>query len=118
MNQLIYERLKLAAKARATITYGELAPLVALDMESPAARIQLGAMLGEISTFERQNGRPLLSALVVHKEDKMPGGGFFTLAKRLGLYHGSDNLGFFVQELKRVHDYWAKDTKIEKNRAN
>ena len=42
-------------------------------------------MLGQISEEEDAAGRGMLSVLVVHKDgDKMPGPGFFTLAKKLG----------------------------------
>ena len=113
MNELIYERLKMTAAARGTTVYGELGPLIGLDMDLPAARTQLGNLLGEISTFEHKHGRPLLSVIVVHKkEDQMPGSGFFTLAKRLGIYEGKDNLGFFVKELKRVHEHWSSTTQV------
>jgi hypothetical protein len=37
----------------------------------------------------------------------MPGGGFFTLAKRLKLQGPrEDNVSFFAKELRRVIDYW------------
>jgi hypothetical protein len=86
---------------------GELAPLAGLDMDLPADRVKLGDILGEISMFEHKNGRPLISVIVVHKENNMPGNEFFRLAKQLGIYGGGDDLGFFVRELRRVHEYWS-----------
>ena len=41
-------------------------------------------LLGQISVEEDAAGRGMLSALVVHKDDGMPGPGFFDLARRLG----------------------------------
>jgi hypothetical protein len=41
-------------------------------------------LLGEISIEENAAGRGMLSVLVVHKDDGMPGPGFFDLAKDLG----------------------------------
>jgi hypothetical protein len=41
-------------------------------------------MLGQLSEESDQDGKGLISALVVHKEDERPGAGFFTLAKALG----------------------------------
>jgi hypothetical protein len=41
-------------------------------------------LLGQISVEEDAAGRGMLSALVVHKDDGMPGQGFFDLAQRLG----------------------------------
>ena len=40
-------------------------------------------LLGEISVEEDAAGRGMLSVLVVHKDDGMPGPGFFDLAKDL-----------------------------------
>jgi hypothetical protein len=48
----------------------------------------------------------MLSAAVIHKEDNIPGPGFFALAKELGIYNQKNDVLFFVNELKRVHDYW------------
>ena len=107
MDNKIYERLKITARANRTIAYGELALLASLDMELPIHRKRLGDILGEISAFEHERGRPLMSAVVVHKENNMPGSGFFKLAKQLGIYIGGDDLGFFVRELKKVHEYWS-----------
>jgi len=36
----------------------------------------------------------------------LPGPGFFTLAKDLGLQGGLDNVTFFARELTRVHQAW------------
>ena len=63
-------------------------------------------LLGEISVEEDAAGRGMLSALVVHKEDGMPGQGFFDLARQLGRDIG-DRVQCWVQETKRVVDYWA-----------
>ncbi len=41
-------------------------------------------LLGQISVEEDAAGRGMLSVLIVHKHDGMPGPGFFELAQRLG----------------------------------
>ena len=107
LHQAIYEKLLSVAKTKDITTYGQIAPLAGLDMESPADRDEIGRLLGEISTFEHQHNRPMLSAVVVHKDDKTPGHGFFELARSLGLYVGGDDDAFFVRELRRAHDYWS-----------
>ena len=66
-------------------------------------------LLDEISRCEHENGRPLLSAVVIHVDDNMPGNGFFVLAEDLGLFKGRGRFMFFVEELKRVHDHWAPE---------
>ena len=54
----------------------------------------------------------MLSAIVVHADDRTPGRGFFNLARELGLLHGQDDLAemeFFINEVKKVHHYWSTD---------
>jgi hypothetical protein len=107
MNDLIYQKLKQTASQRSLVTYGELAPLVDLDMDNPAHRNEIGQLLGDISKFEHRQGRPMLSAVAVLSDTKMPGKGFFTLAKELRLLSGDDELEFFSGELNRVYAHWA-----------
>ncbi len=110
MHEPIYERLKAIAKAKELTTYSEIAPLAGLDMSQPPDRKKIGGILDEISTFEHGEGRPLLSAVVVHKRgDRMPGPGFFTLAKKWGLYQTGGERPFFDKERSRVHNYWQRE---------
>lgn len=103
----IYELLQRVAREQRTTTYGDIAPLAGLDMESPADRDRMRELLGKISTYEHQNKRPMLTAVVVHKQDGRPGDGFFELARHLGLMaKGGDREEFFVRELDRVHKHW------------
>ena len=107
MHKEIYDKLKVVAKAGQVTHYSEVAPLAGLDMSLQEDRNRIATILDEISTSEHHEGHPLLSAVVIHKDDNMPGQGFFTLARRLGLHKGEDNFLFFIQELRRVHDYWS-----------
>lgn len=107
MHKEIYDKLKAVAKAGQVTHYSEVAPLAGLDMSLQEDRNKIASILDEISTSEHNQGHPLLSALVIHKHDNIPGQGFFTLAKRLGLQKQEDNFLFFIQELRRVHDYWG-----------
>ena len=107
MHQAIYEELKRVAARATTVTYSEIAPLADLDMEDPSHRDEIGQLLGEISEYEHGMNKPLLSVVVIHRDDNMPGPGFFKLAKRLRLYDGRDDLKFFLDELKRAHAAWA-----------
>ncbi len=106
MHQAIYDELKRVAKTQGTTTYGAIAPLAGLDMSNPADRNEIARILGEISTHEDNQGRPMLSAVVVLQEINMPGRGFFTLARDLGLYSGHDDLAFFSREVAQVHAAW------------
>ncbi|MEM5861272.1 MAG: hypothetical protein QXJ20_02665 [Candidatus Aenigmatarchaeota archaeon] len=101
------------------ITYEEIMSLARINRENTYEReVVLGIMLGGISAHEHDCGRPMLSAVVVHKPNKemgilaIPGDGFFKLAYDLGLYDGSrnqkDKMKFWSKEIKRVWDYWSK----------
>ncbi len=107
MHEGIYEKLKEVARTATVTYYSAIAPLAGLDMDSPNDRYKIGAILDDINQHERELSRPMLSAVVVHKDTLMPGQGFFTLARALGLFIGNDRDKFYIQELRKVHDYWA-----------
>jgi hypothetical protein len=107
MKEQIRDMLIKAAENRKVVHYAEVGRLLNFSMDNPSHRVELGSILGEISTEEHENGRPLLSAVVVHKEDHLPGEGFFNLAKELGKQRpDEDNDTFYVNELQRVFDAW------------
>jgi hypothetical protein len=106
MNQLLYERLCDVARQEDIARYSEVAPIVGLDMANPEDRVCISKLLDDISRHEHRLGHPLLSAVVIHKEDNMPGNGFFVLAQELKLFRGGDRFGYFLQELRRVHEHW------------
>lgn len=95
------------ARAETTIAYSELAEQVqAIPLQSHSAAMD--SILGDLSEEEDTYGRGMISVVVVHKEgDKRPGKGFFDLAKELG-YDVSDRELLWVQQLKKVHDYWGR----------
>jgi hypothetical protein len=59
-------------------------------------------LLGQLSEESDEEGKGMISALVVHKEDRRPGKGFFTLAKALGR-DVSDTDKCWADEVKRVY---------------
>ncbi len=110
MDKAIHKKLTEVARSQATISYSELAPLADLDMSRDSDRAEIGRILGEISMHEHEEGRPMLSAVVTHK-DGDPGKGFYTLARELGVMaRRMSTLAFWSQELRRVHDYWSTRT--------
>jgi hypothetical protein len=111
MNQAVYEKLKEVARAGKTITYNKIGKSIDLDLDNEEDRRKLSDILGEISEKEFEQGRPLLSAVVVSYRYQLPGQGFFEMAHRLRLQEFYDNEIFHREELKRVHDYWKKDKK-------
>lgn len=107
MNAQIYEELISVARNRTVTYYSEIAPMVGLNMDLPPDRNRIGELLDEINRHEHTNGRPLISAIVVQKDTLRPGQGFFKLSHVLGLFTGNDKDAFYIQELRKVHDYWA-----------
>ena len=109
IHQPIYKKLQECAKQGLQTTYSEIAPLAGLNMDNPADRNRIAQILGDISTYEHEHGRPMLSALVVLAQEGRPGDGFFKLARSLGLYDGHtdmQDLEFFVSESEKVFSYW------------
>jgi hypothetical protein len=107
MHQRIYERLKEVARAKELTTYKEIAEMVGLDWRKNYGKCrQIFPILGAISTSEVQQGHPMLSAVAVRQDKRIPGLGFFTLARDLGVYSGDNDLAFWNRELNEVHNYW------------
>lgn len=106
MNDVIRQELVRVARAGDITYYALIAPLAGVDLNTNAGGAVLAYLLGEISTAEHDAGRPLLSAVVVLKGTNIPGKGFLTLARDVGLYDGADDVKFWVEEVKRLWDYW------------
>ena len=105
--EVVYQELLRVAKSNIITNYTDVGRLIRLDMNSPADRNRISEILDEISSTEHYSGSPLLSAVVILRDQVIPGEGFFKMAKSLGLYDGSDDLMFWLKEIRRVHDYWS-----------
>ena len=106
MREKIYEELKKVARAKKLITYSDIGKKVGLR----ANDLELWQMLDQINRQEHEQGRPMLSAVVVQKEGETygaPGDGFFKLARDLGVFRGDNKYIFWVSELNVVHNYWS-----------
>lgn len=114
MDKRLYKKLIKVAENKGRIYYQELAYGLGEPYDDVNERNQFHDKLGIITRFEHDNGRPMLSVLVVLKEGhmsnkmKMPGAGFFGLAKKLGVWDGKNMEKFFVLEVNKVHDCWNK----------
>ena len=72
--------------------------LLNLNFKNAQDRELIGEYLGDISKHEHQKGRPLLSALIIHKSsDREQGDGFYKLC---GTLYGKD-----WKELKADKDF-------------
>lgn len=101
MRNDVYGKLVSVARSQNLISYDDLNKQLnlGLDFTRPPDRNLIGKWVGEISESEVKAGRHMLSALVGHKEGEGvgdPGKGFYEFARELGVYTGSDDLGFWV----------------------
>lgn len=107
----VYEKLLEVAKERnrTPISCTELCARaeLKLDMSQPCEWGTIGNMLGRISHYENQHGRPMLSAIVAGKNQSTPSGGFLITAKELGR-DTKDKDKCWYDEMNRVYDYWYK----------
>ncbi len=100
---------RIVTLAEPDITYGELSKQVAQDLlrntKGGFERIKTRWLLGDISSVEHEQGRPMLTVLVVSEKNRTPGNGFFGLARKLERLF-EDEEQFLRDERKRVIDYW------------
>lgn len=86
MDRAIREKLIELARLRTTWSYSQLNEQLQLGLNFNLAedRQRIGEWLGDISVFEHQRGRPLLSCLITHKGLKREqGDGFYKLCEEL-----------------------------------
>jgi len=112
MNTVVRDYLINRAHAGKYIFYQDLATAcgLKLDMSLELHRAQIGKILGDIGAYEYEAGRPLLSAVAVLAETKLPSDGFYRLAEQLGL--GSvkrlkQDL-FGETEMGRCFEFWRR----------
>ncbi len=111
MNYRVREYLiDLASKGK-IIYYQQLSDACNLGLDMQASewdRAEIGRILGEVSTYEHENGRPLISAIVLSKGSLYEGDGFFKLAEELGFgsWKTLRDSGFDMQQINACFDYW------------
>jgi hypothetical protein len=94
------------ARARKMISYTDfMRQLRSISFATPFDS-RLPQLLAEISTEEANEGRGMMTALVVRDNgNQRPGGGFFELGKRLG-YDVSDREKFWQDQVDKVFASW------------
>jgi len=112
MRNDIYHKLQEVARTKGLIGYDELNKELelGLDLSIPSDNNLLEQWLGEISEYEVENGRHMLSSLVVHKKKNYfgnPGRGYLEFAKALGIHSGEDDVRFWTKEVKWLYQYWS-----------
>jgi len=97
------------ARREGRIHYSELTQKIqALPLEPNDP--MLIRLLDNVSKSTHSSLQVMLSAVVVHKEDHLPGKGFFKLARELGHDVGHDELAeleFHARELEAVYRAYA-----------
>lgn len=115
MNETVRHYLIEKARQRTmqTATYQEVSNNCGLGLnmqENPNDRTIIGEILGEISVFENNQGRPLLSALVIRAGDNYEGDGFYKLAETLGYgnWQALKREGIFeIQQMNECIEFWT-----------
>lgn len=110
--KVVRQKLIDIAKEEKTITYEELMK------EFRIGRAYIGGILGSICELERFQKGPMLSAVVINKGTRNPGGGFLSLPGiPEGIRRARDfknprynevERNYWEQVLKEVYRYWRK----------
>jgi hypothetical protein len=98
-----------ARSTSGTITYSDLATKITAIRFEPDARM-FHSLLGQISEAENEQGRGMLSVVVVQKTGEnqgQPGEGFFRLARELGR-DVRNRLKFWTTEFELVRAAWLR----------
>jgi hypothetical protein len=114
-------RIRLIAAAKSEegfVHYDEVAEILGVSGDRLDRSHAMNQALEDISTYENSRSRPMLTAVVVHKNDLRPGQGFFVLAKRLGKFGPrQDRDEFYLSELARIRRYWREQNRNTSDHA-
>ncbi len=101
-----YSILVNAARHHGFATYQEIAQANAWPLVGNYMSKLIGGVIGLISKNELEQGRPMMSAIVVGVSGK-PGEGFYNWARELGvLAEGQDEDAFWQNECEKVYEEW------------
>ena len=99
----VREKLIKVAKGKRTIYFSELGSEFGINTR------QVGKVVGEISIYEREHCRPLLSAVVIRKDTGMPGKGFWEgPTYEQACKRGVGKQDFWESELIKAYNYWQR----------
>lgn len=108
MNTQVRALLINHARNNTPVTYGDIMNQLGLDHESPGDRLALSNELYEISKFEHEHKRPLLSSMAMYADLADHGAGFYELAEEFGFGTKkklTDEL-FGFAEMQRSVKFW------------
>lgn len=85
------------------LTYGRLSELLQdAGYHVPPYEGVMPHLLGAVSLAEDHEGRGMLSALVVQSDSRVPGRGFFLLARQPPFTRSGDDDSLWLTEVRRV----------------
>ena len=128
MNTHVRDYLIQLAQKEKSASYSELVKNcnLNLDLNNIQDRNILSETLGDISVFEHQNKRPLLSAMVLYKSspnkqrhsykpENSHGGGFYEICEQLGIGDAKklETEYFGFKEMQNCISYWRKERQQE-----
>ena len=92
------------------IYYEAIGQILRLDLSLESQRQILSNTLGEISAYEHENRRPLISSIAIYKQKNDHGYGFYSLCEELGIGKASKlnkELYGFTQ-IEKCKQFWKK----------
>lgn len=99
-----------AARDRRLLTYPDVAAIMGLPGAGYDMGRKVGAMADAINRFERDAGRPMLSALIVQTQSRRPGEGFYACAIQFGRATGfaddASKRAFWESERDKGYAEW------------
>jgi hypothetical protein len=113
-HDVVRHRLIEAAQMRKLITYGELVEAcnLPLDLRLDHDGAEIGRILGDISRRENEHCHPLLSAVAVLADSRLPSDGFYRLAEELkfGTAKRLRQELFREKEMTKCFNFWSVTT--------
>ena len=95
-----------AARAGTTMTYTELVEKMTTKYAPNGA--PLTDILCTLSRSSYKRGKGMIAAVVVRADNRLPGKGFYDVARELGV-PGHDEASTHAAALEQVHAVWAAD---------
>jgi hypothetical protein len=120
MTAEIRRKLIELARSKNTWSYSQLNDQLdlGLNFKKPYDRVLIGDWLEEISIYEFEKSRPLLSSLIIHEAaDKEQGDGFYKLCEKL--YNTpwrelKGNPDFEIEKIKECFSFWKDNENFRK----